>query len=118
MSRLVVTLALVVMFSVLVLAASAASGGYGSWEAAAPTGQSPTSYLGPTGLLITPTALIAPPLEGAAFYHVIESEPRRQAFWGATLGLPDGFELTGTQLVNVEPLLSSPGVFRSETTSA
>jgi hypothetical protein len=103
------------MFSVLVLAACAQSDPYGAWEGPPASNQPTTSYLGHTGLLVTPTAMIASPLAGAVYYHAVHSQPRRQAFYGATLGLPGDLEITGIRMVNVEPLLTSPDVFRSET---
>ena len=115
MSRLVLTLALVVLFSVLAFAASADSGTYGTWSASAVSGAPTASYLGQTGLLITPTALVAPSLEGSIFYNKIESDPRRQAFYGVVLGLPEGLEASAVRLINVEPPASDPSDYRSVT---
>jgi len=103
------------MFSVCVLAASASADTYGAWQGP-PISSNPTaSYLGQTGLLITPTAMIAPPLEGAIYYHKLQTDPRRQAFYGATVGLPGHLEVSALRMLNVESLPSSPGVFRNET---
>ncbi len=115
MHRLFLTFGLALMFSVLPLAAFAQTDIYGDW-ATPPVSSAPTaSYLGQTGLLITPTAMVAPPLQGAAFYHAIQSEPRRQALWGAVFGLPGDLEASVVRMVNVEPQEATPGVYRNET---
>jgi hypothetical protein len=60
--------------------------------------------------MITPTAMVAAPLTGAVYYHQIRSDPD-QKFFGATIGLPGGLEVSGVRLEDLEPLPSAPTVY-------
>lgn len=105
--RLAVTLALLCLLCLCALAASADSSLYGASLTAGPVATATPSYLGATGLLITPTAMIAAPLKGAVYFHQIRSDPD-QSFFGVTLGLPLGLEVSGVRLENLEPLPTAP----------
>ncbi len=115
MSRyLALTLTLVCWFSLLSLTASAEDSLYSAWSGPGPSSNATASYLGATGLLITPTAMITPPLRVNGYFHEIRSDPH-QSFYGATLGLPGGLEISGTRLQKIEPLPGQPNQDRDET---
>jgi hypothetical protein len=59
--------------------------------------------------MITPTAMVAAPLKAGVYFHELRSDPD-QSFYGATLGLPGGLEISGVHLENLEPLPSAPTV--------
>lgn len=111
---LALTLALVCWFCFSVLAVSADSSLYGLVTGAGPATNATPSFLGATGLLITPTAMIAPPLKASGYWHQIRSDVS-QSLYGATVGLPAGFELSGLRLTNVEPSLGGGSAPRDET---
>jgi len=112
MSRLVLTLVCVLLFATLALTAST---DYGIWERPGPATEDTPSFLGITGLLITPTAMIAPALKVQVFYHQISSDPKEQTLYGATVGLTDGLEVSGLRMLNLAPLPAAPGQYRDET---
>ena len=105
--RLAATLALVCLFCLCALAVSADTSLYGPWSGPGPAANATASYLGATGLMITPTAMVAAPLKASAYYHTIRTDPD-QAFYGVTLGLVPGLEASGVHLQNLEPLPSAP----------
>ncbi len=111
---LAVTLALVCWFSFSVLAVSADDFLYGPVTRPGPATNATASYLGATGLLITPTAMIAAPLKVSGYWHQIRSD-LDQRFYGATLGLPGNLEVSGVRLTNVEPLPGQTTPTRDET---
>ncbi len=113
-SRLVLTLVLASMFAALCFTAAADPDLYGPLKAPGPGTNAVPSYLGSTGLLITPTAMVMPPLKAGGFYHQVRTDPH-QSFWGATVGLPGGLELSAARLKNLEPLPTAPEEYRSET---
>jgi hypothetical protein len=112
--RLAATLALVCLFCLCALAVSADSSLYGPSSVPGPTTNATTSYLGATGLMITPTAMVAAPLKASAYYHTIRTDPD-QSFYGVTLGLVPGLEASGVRLENLEPLPNAPTVHPSAT---
>ena len=116
MSRFVLTLGCIVLFCVYALTACSASDLFGNWEGEAAATYATPSYLGQTGLIVTPTAMIQPELKGAIFYHKIQAQPRRQDLYGATIGLPLDLEVSVLRVVNLEPLTTeAPDVWRQET---
>ncbi len=102
---LAVTLALVCWFCLCVSAATAQSSLYGSLTGSGPASNATPSYLGATGLMVTPTAMVAQPLKASGYWHQVRSDPA-QSFYGATVGLPGGLEISGVRLIDVEPLPS------------
>jgi hypothetical protein len=88
---------------------------YGTWQGQSVSGYATPSYLGETGLLITPTALVQPSVQAAFTYHAIDSSPRRQSFYGATVGLLPGFEISALRMANIPPPASMPTDWRNET---
>lgn len=112
---LALTLALVVWFSFSILAVSAEEDSlYGAWAATGPASNATPSYLGSTGLLITPTAMVTAPWKVSGYFHEINSDDL-QTFYGLTVGLPAGLEVSGLWLQNLEPLPSDPDITRDET---
>jgi len=112
--HLAVTLAVVCGFCLVSLPAFAQGSLYGILGGSGPASNATPSFLGATGLLITPTAMVAPPLKAAGYFHSIASDPN-QNFWGATVGLPGGLEVSGVRLEKLEPLPADPGVPRDAT---
>ncbi len=116
MSRLVLTLGCIALFCFGALTASAAVDLYGTWEGPGAGSYATASYLGQTGLIVTPTAMIQPELKGAIFYHKLQAQPRRQDLYGATVGLPLDLEFSVLRVVNLEPLTAEePDTWRQET---
>ena len=111
---LAVTLVLVCWFAFCVLTVSADDSLYGPLSSTGPASNSSPSYLGATGLLITPTAMIAAPLKASGYWHQVRSDPA-QTFYGATIGLPGGFEISGVRLTAIEPLPNETDATRDET---
>jgi hypothetical protein len=114
MSHKLVTLVAVVMFSATAAIAFASEIAYPTFESPGLPISTTSSMLGPTGLLITPTAMIAPARSARLFYHEISADPKLQGFLGVTVPLTEDLEVSATQVANVEPLPAEPERYRNE----
>ena len=114
MRRITTTMLAVTL--VLALAASGWGQGlmYMPWETISPETESTPSWTGFTGLVLTPTALIAPAQEISSFFHQIRQADGNQEIYGATIGLLPSLEVGVARLSNVPQDTPDPS-FASET---
>ena len=110
---LVIVLAVV---AVLVMTAACWGQGliYGPWQVEAPELEPTSSWVGFTGLIYTPTALISPPQNISGFVHEIKFSDRDRRIYGATVGLTPTLEVGAARVTNV-PQPTATMSYASET---
>ncbi len=89
--------------TVLVMIAACSAQGlvYGPWQVEAPELEATTSWLGFTGLVYTPTALLSPPQQISGFAHQVKVDDNDRRIYGATVGLTSALEVGAARVTKV-----------------